>query len=69
MFGVANAKNGLLAIAKALGTGVEKQLVKKAIPLVGGVVGGGLTYAKEKSEDIIDIECDIEFVTNEETEL
>jgi hypothetical protein len=122
MFGVANAKNGLLAIAKALGTGVEKQLVKKAltkgtiypivksiskwfgvkmtkevfagffkkaIPLVGGVVGGGLTYAtfkpccdklkevlqdtylsnpnyKEKSEDIIDIECDIEFETNEE---
>lgn len=81
MFGVANAKNGLLAIAKALGTGVEKQLVKKAltkgtiypivksiskwfgvkmtkevfagffkkaIPLVGGVVGGGLTYATFK---------------------
>ena len=81
MFGVANAKNGLLAIAKALGTGVEKQLVKKAltkgtiypivksvskwfgvkmtkevfagffkkaIPLVGGVIGGGLTYATFK---------------------
>lgn len=81
MFGVANAKNGLLAIAKALGTGVEKQLVKKAltqgtiypivksiskwfgvkmtkevfagffkkaIPLVGEVVGGGLTYATFK---------------------
>ena len=81
MFGVANAKSGLLAIAKALGTGVEKQLVKKAltkgtiypivksiskwfgvkmtkevfagffkkaIPLVGGVVGGGLTYATFK---------------------
>ncbi len=81
MFGVANAKNGLLAIAKALGTGVEKQLVKKAltkgtiypvvksiskwfgikmtkevfagffkkaIPVVGGVVGGGLTYATFK---------------------
>lgn len=81
MFGVANAKNALLAIAKALGTGVEKQLVKKAltkgtiypivrsiskwfgvkmtkevfagffkkaIPLVGGVVGGGLTYATFK---------------------
>lgn len=81
MFGVANAKNGLLAIAKALGTGVEKQLVKKAltkgtiypivksvskwfgikmtkevfagffkkaIPIVGGVVGGGLTYATFK---------------------
>ena len=31
MFGVANAKNGLLAIAKALGAGVEKQLVKKAL--------------------------------------
>lgn len=78
MFGVANAKNGLLAMAKALGTGVEKQLIKKAltkgtiypivksvskwfgvkmtkevfagffkkaIPVVGGVVGGGLTYA------------------------
>lgn len=81
MFGVANAKNGLLSIAKALGTGVEKQLVnkaltkgtiypivksiskwfgvkmtkevfagffKKAIPVVGGVVGGGLTYATFK---------------------
>lgn len=81
MFGVANAKNGLLALAKALGTGVEKQLVKKAltkgtiypivksiskwfgvkmtkevfvgffkkaIPVVGGVVGGGLTYATFK---------------------
>lgn len=81
MFGVANAKNGLLAVAKALGTGVEKQLMKKAltkgsiypivksiskwfgvkmtkevfagffkkaIPLVGGVVGGGLTYATFK---------------------
>lgn len=81
MFGVANAKNALLAMAKALGTGVEKQLVKKAltkgaiypivksiskwfgvkmtkevfagffkkaIPVVGGVVGGGLTYATFK---------------------
>lgn len=81
MFGVANAKNGLLAVAKALGTGVEKQLVKKAltkgtiypivksiskwfgvkmtkevfagffkkaIPLVGGAVGGGLSYATFK---------------------
>ena len=122
MFGVANAKNGLLAIAKALGTGVEKQLVKKAltkgtiypivksiskwfgvkmtkevfagffkkaIPLVGGVVGGGLTYAtfkpccdklkevlqdtylsnpnyKEKIEDVIDIECEIDINTHEE---
>ena len=81
MFGIANAKNGLLAIAKALGTGVEKQLVKKAltkgtiypivkniskwfgvkmtkeifagffkkaIPLVGGVIGGEMTYATFK---------------------
>lgn len=81
MFGVANAKNAMLAMAKALGTGVEKQLVKKAltkgtiypivksiskwfgvkmtkeifagffkkaIPVVGGVVGGGLTYATFK---------------------
>ena len=81
MLGIANAKNGLLAIAKALGTGVEKQLVKKAltkgtiypivkniskwfgvkmtkeifagffkkaIPLVGGVIGGGMTYATFK---------------------
>jgi hypothetical protein len=77
MFGVANAKNGLLTVAKALGKGVEKQLIKKAltkgtiypivksvskwfgvkmtkevfagffkkaIPVVGGVVGGGLTF-------------------------
>lgn len=81
MFGVANAKNGLLAVAKALGTGVEKQLInkaltkgtiypivksvskwfgikmtkevfagffKKAIPLVGGVIGGGITFATFK---------------------
>lgn len=81
MFGVANAKNGLLAMAKALGTGVEKQLInkaltkgtiypivksvskwfgvkmtkevfagffKKAIPVVGGVVGGGITFATFK---------------------
>ena len=81
MFGVANAKNALLAMAKALGSGVEKQLVKKAltkgtiypivksiskwfgvrmtkevfagffkkaIPVVGGMVGGGLTYATFK---------------------
>lgn len=81
MFGVANAKNALLAMAKALGMGVEKQLMKKAltkgtiypivksiskwfsvkmtkevfagffkkaIPVVGGVVGGGLTYATFK---------------------
>lgn len=81
MFGVANAKNGLLELARALGTGVEKQLVnkaltkgtiypivksvskwfgvrmtkeifagffKKAIPLVGGVIGGGITYATFK---------------------
>ena len=81
MFGVANAKNGLLALAKALGSGVEKQLIKKAltkgtiypivksiskwfgvkmtkeifagffkkaIPLVGGVVGGEITYATFK---------------------
>lgn len=81
MFGVANAKNGLLAVAKALGTGVEKQLInkaltkgtiypivkgiskwfgvkmtkevfagffKKAIPIVGGVIGGGITFATFK---------------------
>ena len=81
MFGVANAKNGLLAMAKALGTGVEKELIKKAltkgsvypvvksvskwfgvkmtkeifagffkkaIPVVGGVIGGGLTYTMFK---------------------
>lgn len=81
MFGVANAKTGLLALAKAFGTGVEKQLLKKAltkgtiypivksiskwfgikmtkevfagffkkaIPVVGGVIGGGLTYATFK---------------------
>lgn len=116
MFGVANAKTGLLALAKALGTGVEKQLLKKAltkgtiypivksiskwfgvkmtkevfagffkkaIPVVGGVIGGGLTYAtfkpccvklksvledtylsnpeyREKGEDVIDIESEIE---------
>ena len=81
MYGVAGANNALKAMAKALGTGVEKQLVKKAltkgtiypivksvskwfgvkmtkevfagffkkaIPVVGGVIGGGITYASFK---------------------
>lgn len=81
MYGVAGANNALKAMAKALGTGVEKQLIKKAltkgsiypivrsvskwfgvrmtkeifagffkkaIPLVGGVIGGGITYASFK---------------------
>jgi len=81
MYGVAGANNALKAMAKALGTGVEKQLMrkaltkgaiypivksvskwfgvkmtkevfagffKKAIPVVGGVIGGGLTYASFK---------------------
>lgn len=81
MFGVANAKSGLLTLAKALGKGVEKKLInkaltkgtiypivksvskwfgvkmtkevfagffKKAIPVVGGVIGGGLSYATFK---------------------
>ena len=81
MYGVAGASNALKAMAKALGTGVEKQLLrkaltkgtiypivksvskwfgvkmtkevfagffKKAIPVVGGVIGGGLTFASFK---------------------
>lgn len=81
MFGVGGASNALKAMAKALGDGVQKQLMKKAltkgtiypivkevskwfgikmtkevftgffkkaIPVVGGVVGGGITYASFK---------------------
>lgn len=81
MYGVVGASNALKAMAKALGVGVEKQLLrkaltkgtiypivksvskwfgvkmtkevfagffKKAIPVVGGVIGGGLTYASFK---------------------
>ena len=81
MYGVAGANNALKAMAKALATGVEKQLLrqaltkgtiypivksvakwfgvrmtkqvfagffKKAIPVVGGVIGGGLTYVSFK---------------------
>ena len=77
MYGAAGANNALKSIAKALGAGVEKQLMKKAltkgtiypivksvakwfnmkmtkevfagffkksIPIVGGVIGGGITY-------------------------
>ena len=77
MYGVAGANSALKTVAKALGTGVQKQLMKKAlskgtvypivkstakwfgvkmtkevftgffkhaIPVVGGVIGGGLTY-------------------------
>ena len=81
MYGVAGASNALKAVAKALGTGVQKQLMKKAltkgtiypivkstakwfgvkmtkevftgffkhaIPIAGGVIGGGLTYMSFK---------------------
>ena len=81
MYGVAGANNALKAMAKALGEGVQKQLMKKAltkgtiypivkevskwfgvkmtkeiftgffkkaIPVAGGVVGGGITYASFK---------------------
>ena len=81
MYGVAGANNALKSVAKALGTGVEKQLMKKAltkgtiypivksvskwfgvrmtkeifagffkkaIPVIGGAIGGGLTYASFK---------------------
>ena len=81
MYGVAGANNALKAMAKALGDGVQKQLMKKAltkgtiypivkevskwfgikmtkevftgffkkaIPVAGGVVGGGITYATFK---------------------
>lgn len=81
MYGVAGANNALKAVAKALGTGVQKQLMKKAltkgtiypivkntakwfgvrmtkevftgffkhaIPVVGGVIGGGLTFMSFK---------------------
>lgn len=81
MYGVAGAKNALLAISKALGTGVRKKLIKaaltkgtiypivkkvidwfgvnltkdlfatffeKTIPVVGGVVGGAITFATFK---------------------
>lgn len=77
MYGVAGAGNALRSVAKALGTGVEKQLLrraltkgtiypivksvskwfgvkmtkevfagffKKTIPVVGGVLGGGITF-------------------------
>ena len=77
MFGVAGANNAIKAMAKALGVGVEKQLMKKAltkgtiypfvkstakwfgvkmtkevfsgffkkaIPVAGGIIGGGITY-------------------------
>ena len=81
MYGVAGADNALKAVAKALGSGIQKQLMKKAltqgtiypvvksvakwfgvkmtkevftsffkhaIPVVGGGIGGGLTYVSFK---------------------
>ena len=81
MYGVGGAKNALLALSKALGHGVKKELMKKAltkgtlypiikkickwfsvsltkevftsffekaIPLVGGAVGGAITYLSFK---------------------
>lgn len=81
MYGAAGANNALKSMAKALGTGIEKQLLnkaltkgtiypivksvakyfnvkmskeifagffKKAIPVVGGVIGGGITYLSFK---------------------
>lgn len=81
MYGTAGANNALKAMAKALGVGVEKQLLKKAltkgtiypivksvakwfgvkmtkevfagffkkaIPIVGGILGGGITFLSFK---------------------
>lgn len=81
MYGVAGTKNALLAMSKALATGVEKKLIntaltkgtiypivknvmkwfnvnltkkvfagffKKAIPFVGGVIGGTITFVSFK---------------------
>lgn len=81
MYGVTGANNALKAVAKALGSGIQKQLMKKAltkdtiypvvksiakwfsvkmtkevfagffkhaISVVGGVIGGGLTYVSFK---------------------
>lgn len=81
MYGVAGAKNAILVTAKALGAGVEKKLVnkaltkgiiypivkkvakwfnvkmtkdifagffKKAIPVVGGLIGGAITFVSFK---------------------
>lgn len=81
MFGVANANNAMKAMAKALGNGVQKELMKKALtkgtiypivkniskwfgvrmtkevftgffkkalPVVGGLIGGGITYVSFK---------------------
>ncbi len=81
MYGVAGANNALKAIAKALGMGIEKELLKKAltkgtlypmvknvakwfgvkmtkevfagffkkaIPILGGLLGGGITYLSFK---------------------
>lgn len=81
MYGVAGANNALKSVARALGTGVQKQMMKQAltkgtvypivksiskwfgvrmtkevftgffkhaIPVVGGVIGGGLTYISFK---------------------
>ena len=81
MYGVAGANTALKTMAKALGKGVEKKLInkaltkgtiypivravakwfnvrmtkeifagffKKSIPVVGGVIGGGITYATFK---------------------
>lgn len=81
MYGVEGANNALKAVAKALGNGIQKQLMKKAltkgtiypivrnvakwfgvrmtkevftgffkhaVPVVGGVIGGGLTYVSFK---------------------
>ena len=81
MYGVAGASNALKAMAKALASGVERQLLKKAltkgtiypivknvakwfsvkmtkevfagffkkaIPVVGGVIGGGITFLSFK---------------------
>lgn len=81
MYGVAGAKNALLVLSKALGVGVKKELMKKAltkgtiypiikkivkwfgvsltkevfssffekaIPVVGGVIGGAITFLSFK---------------------
>ena len=108
MHGVAGASNALKTMAKALGAGVEKQLMNKAltkgtiypvtkkilkwfnvkltkkvftgffknaIPVVGGVIGGGITYLsfkpccdklKNSLRDTALSNPDYKFVLNEE---
>lgn len=61
MYGVAGANNALKAVAKALGPGVQKQLMKKALTKgTNPIVKSTTKWFGVKTEEIVEYSEDIE---------